>query len=90
MFNKEEKLNLYTNKNNTEIALARLGLANSIDTLINNLEREKNRILKDKDYVPNSLGIIQATGNMIDIECAKLFELYNLQSMLKDINCSEE
>ena len=55
-------------------------LINSLESLIRDCQYEVDRLKNDENYKPNGLGIIQY--NSIDIECARLYALYEAKSII--------
>ena len=51
----------------------RENLISDIDSLIKTLQHVSRKLKDDKDYYPNSLGVIQGRALEIDLNCAKLY-----------------
>lgn len=57
-------------------------LISDLESLIKNCQYEVDRLKKDDNYKPNSLGIIQ--HNSIDIQCSRLYALYEAKELIKE------
>ena len=60
----------------------RENLISDIDSLIKTLQYVSRKLKDDKDYYPNSLGIIQGRALEIDLNCARLYSLKECKELI--------
>lgn len=60
----------------------RENLISDIDSLIKTLQYVSRKLKDDKDYYPNSLGVIQGNALNIDLNCARLYSLKECKELI--------
>lgn len=69
-----------------ELGFYKNSLKQKLESLKNTVDNTLKCLNSIKDFTPNSLGIVQLTGQEIDVLCGKIHTLQQTKKLLENIN----